>query len=175
MTRTRIAALSLAAAALVSGATWALATRPAPATFGEGRGTTEVAAQQTLPAGPSSVVPSSAAPPATEKAPAATEKAPGKAGKHGTPAPFVQTFAAQPGVTRQKAKRKPTAPVKVAPTVDGCDRNYGTVAQCVPVRFPEGVTDKCAWLRDHGYQAVKVAAKDRQGLDPDRNGVICDG
>ncbi|BEL08582.1 hypothetical protein Q0Z83_067730 [Actinoplanes sichuanensis] len=170
MTRTRIAALTLAAVALVGGTTWAVTTETEPAEFGAA---TEVAAQQTLP-----VVPSlSPAPVAEKKAPAkpaAATTAPAKPGRHATPAPFVQTFAAQPGATRQKAKRKPTAPVKVAPTVDGCDRNYGTVAHCIPIRFPAGVTDKCVWLRDHGYRNVKVAAKDRQGLDPDRNGIICD-
>jgi hypothetical protein len=173
MTRTRIAALSLAAVALVGGATWAVTTEPETARFGAGRAT-EVAAQQTLPVGPSPVpaVPAQTAPKnAPEKK---VTSAPVKPGRHATPAPFVQTFAAQPGVTRQKAKRKPTAPVKVAPAVDGCDRNYGTIAHCIPVRFPAGVTDKCAWLRERGYKNVKVAARDRQGLDPDRNGVICD-
>ena len=53
MTRTRIAALTLAAIALVGGTTWALTTGPEPARFGPGLGTTEVAAQQALPAAPS--------------------------------------------------------------------------------------------------------------------------
>jgi hypothetical protein len=173
MTRTRIAALALTAVALVSGTTWALTRAPEPgAAF---VAATEVAAQQTLPVSPSpSAMSSSSVGPAPAPAQGSATTAPAKPGKHAVPAPFVQTFAAQPGVTRQKAKRKPTAPVKVAPAVDGCDRNYGTVAHCIPIRFPEGVTDKCAWLRDHGYRNVKVAAKDRQGLDPDRNGVICD-
>ncbi|WP_433794626.1 hypothetical protein [Actinoplanes sp. CA-252034] len=172
MTRTRIAALSLAAVALVGGTTWALTTDGEPARFGA----TEVVAQQAPPVSPSAVPAASTA--AAEKKARARQTeatgAPAKPGKHATPAPFVQTFAAQPGVTRQKAKRKPTAPVKVAPTVDGCDRNYGTIAQCIPVRFPRGVTDKCAWLRERGYENIRVAARDRQGLDADRNGVICD-
>jgi hypothetical protein len=172
MSRTRIAALVLAAVALGGGTTWALTAEPEPARFGA----TEVAAQQVLPASPSPG-PTVTGQAAGKKAPenrAEATTAPAKPGKHAAPAPFVQTFAAQPGITRQKAKQRPTAPVRVAPTVDGCDRNYGTVAQCIPVRFPAGVTDKCAWLRARGYQNVKVAARDRQGLDPDRNGIICD-
>jgi hypothetical protein len=172
MTRTRIAALILAAVALAGGTTWAFAAEPETARFGA----TEMAAQQVLPV-VASPGPTVTGPAAAKKAPetrAEATTAPARPGKHAAPAPFVQTFAAQPGITRQKAKRKPTAPVKVAPTVDGCDRNYGTVAQCVPVRFPAGVTDKCAWLRARGYQNVKVAARDRQGLDLDRNGIICD-
>ncbi|MFC4069761.1 hypothetical protein [Actinoplanes subglobosus] len=174
MNRTRIAALSLAAVSLVGGVTWAVTQQPEPATFGPGA--TEVAVRQTLsPAPPVSPSPAAQAP-GKAAAAARTEAttAPARPGRHAAPAPFVQTFAAQPGVTRQKAKRKPTAPVKVPAAVDGCDRNYGTIAHCIPVRFPAGVTDKCAWLRDHGYRDVKVVAKDRQGLDPDRNGVICD-
>jgi hypothetical protein len=170
MTRTRIAALTLAAVALAGGTTWALGAEPETARFG----TTEVAVQQVLPVSPSPG-PATSGRTVPKKAP---ENRPGPAptrpGRHVAPAPFVQTFAAQPGVTRQKPKRRPTAPVKVATAVDGCDRNYGTIAHCIPVRFPPGVTDKCAWLRDHGYQGIKVTTRDRQGLDPDRNGVICD-
>jgi hypothetical protein len=92
-----------------------------------------------------------------------------------TPAPFIQNFAAQPGLARQKPKGKPAAPVKVAPTIDGCDRNYGTIAQCIPIVFPKGVTDKCGWLTAHGFTALKVMGKDRQRLDRDRDGIACDG
>jgi hypothetical protein len=98
----------------------------------------------------------------------------GRPGPHGTPAPFTQTFAAQPGVTRQKPRRSPTTPVRVAPTVDGCDHNYGARGQCIPVTYPEGTTSRCAWLHDHGFDAVKVVGADRQKLDPDKNGVACE-
>ncbi|MEV6342896.1 hypothetical protein [Actinoplanes sp. NPDC051851] len=98
----------------------------------------------------------------------------GRPGPQGTPAPFTQSFAAQPGVSRRKPGKRPTAPVKVAPTVDGCDHNYGTRAQCIPVTFPAGVRDKCAWLADHGFRAFRVTVTDRQKLDPDRNGIACD-
>jgi hypothetical protein len=115
--------------------------------------------------------------PATEPAAglAATTEPAGKRPKpHGTPAPFVQSFAAQPGRARIKPGRSPKTPVKVAPTVDGCDRNYGTKAQCIPSTFPQGVTDRCAWLKAHGFTAVKVVVKDRQKLDPDNNKIACD-
>jgi hypothetical protein len=173
MSRTRMAAVVLAAVAVVAGVSWVgIGSRD--------QGTiraTSVAARGVLPAaspGTGAPVPDSkgtgtgAATP--EKAAKAT-----RPGKRATPAPFVQTFAGQPGITRQKPKRKPTAPVKVAPAVDGCDRAYGTIAHCVPLRFPEGVTDKCAWLRERGFKDLKVVGKDRQQLDPDRNGIACDG
>ncbi|WP_436533650.1 hypothetical protein [Actinoplanes sp. HUAS TT8] len=92
---------------------------------------------------------------------------------YGTPAPFVQTFAAQPGRTRIRPGKSPKIPVKVAPTVDGCDRNYGTKAQCIPLNYPAGVKDRCAWLKAHGFTGIKVVAKDRQNLDPDRNKIAC--
>ncbi|BCY10264.1 hypothetical protein [Actinoplanes sp. L3-i22] len=92
---------------------------------------------------------------------------------YGTPAPFVQTFAAQPGRTRIRPGKSPRTPVKVAPTVDGCDRNYGTTAQCVPLTYPKGTSDRCAWLKAHGFTGLKVVAKDPQKLDPDRNRIAC--
>jgi hypothetical protein len=62
----------------------------------------------------------------------------------------------------------------VAPTVDGCDRNYGTRAQCVPLKYPQGATDPCDWLRARGFTGLKVAVKDPQKLDPDGNRTACD-
>jgi hypothetical protein len=93
-----------------------------------------------------------------------------------TPAPYVQTFAGQPGVRPLPRRPSPTAPLKVPANVDGCDRSYGTRAQCVPWVFPPGVTDKCAWLGERGYldPPLAVAGKDRQRLDPDGNGIACD-
>ncbi|GIE31786.1 hypothetical protein Ait01nite_048310 [Actinoplanes italicus] len=171
MSRTRLAAVVLTAVAVAAGVSWVGLDSRDPGTIR----TTSVAARGVLP----TVSPSAGGPAAATKG-AGTATTPEKAAKttkpvkHATPAPFVQTFAGQPGITRQKPKRKPTAPVRVAPTVDGCDRNYGTIAHCVPVRFPAGVTDKCVWLREHGFKNLKVAAKDSQKLDSNRNGVACD-
>ncbi|MGX6600777.1 hypothetical protein ACWKSP_01370 [Micromonosporaceae bacterium Da 78-11] len=90
------------------------------------------------------------------------------------PAPFVQSFAAQPGVRPQKPLPSPTKTVAVPVNVDGCDHAYGTRLQCVPWTFPEGTTDKCAWLTEHGFTALAVVGKDRQRLDLDGNGIACD-
>ena len=181
MSRTRLATLALAAVALAGGVTWALTAGPQPGTSR----TASVAVRGVLP----STAPTPGGPGAGRDTGAAgiagkhPEKAtagqsagrlPTDPARHPTPAPFIQTFAGQPGVTRQKPKQKPTTPVKVAPAVDGCDRAYGTIAQCIPVRFPAGVTDKCAWLRDHGFKDLKVTGRDRQNLDPDRNDTACD-
>ncbi|WP_436535807.1 hypothetical protein [Actinoplanes sp. HUAS TT8] len=69
--------------------------------------------------------------------------------------------------------KSPTAPLKVPAFVDGCDHNYGTATQCVPLTFPAGVTDKCAWLAAHGFTDLIVAGKDRQRLDADADGIAC--
>ena len=91
-----------------------------------------------------------------------------------SPAPFVQTFAAQPGVRPMPALKSPTATLSVKANVDGCDHAYGTKTQCVPVTFPAGVTDKCAWLAEHGFVKLNVVGIDDQHLDPDKNGIACD-
>jgi len=92
----------------------------------------------------------------------------------GSAAPFVQAFANQPGVPAQAPLPSPTAKLSMAPNLDGCDHDYGTVAQCVPWTFPAGVTDKCAWLQEHGFVHLKVVGTDRQHLDPDGDRVACD-
>ncbi|WP_328472947.1 hypothetical protein OHA21_11230 [Actinoplanes sp. NBC_00393] len=108
--------------------------------------------------------------------PPTTGPAPAPTGREATPAPFVHTFAGQPGVRPLPRKPSPTAPLAVPANVDGCDRSYGTRAQCVPWVFPPGVTDKCAWLAERGYldPPLAVAGQDRQKLDPDGNGIACD-
>ncbi|MBU2665248.1 hypothetical protein KOI35_17225 [Actinoplanes bogorensis] len=90
------------------------------------------------------------------------------------PAPFVQNFAAQPGVKPLPARPSPTATVSIAPNIDGCDHGYGTRTQCVPWTFPASATDKCAWLAAQGFTKLTVHGKDRHQLDPDRNGIACD-
>ncbi|MEU8228278.1 hypothetical protein AB0C12_01615 [Actinoplanes sp. NPDC048967] len=88
--------------------------------------------------------------------------------------PFVQNYAGQPGVKPLKPLPSPTKKHYVRPNVDGCDHNYGEVTQCVPWTFPPGTTDKCAWLAEHGFKKLKVAAADRQKLDTDGNKIACD-
>jgi hypothetical protein len=67
------------------------------------------------------------------------------------------------------------AAVAVAPAgLGGCEREYGTSAHCVPSSYPPGVTDRCAWLRAHGYEPLQVIGPDRLGLDTNHNGVACD-
>jgi len=87
--------------------------------------------------------------------------------------PYVQPFAEQPGVRPLTRKPSPQAPMRIAPSMDGCDHNYGSRIQCVPWTFPAGVTDKCAWLTQHGYTGLPVVGTDRQKLDPDGNRVAC--
>jgi hypothetical protein len=88
--------------------------------------------------------------------------------------PFVQNYAGQPGVKPLKALPSPTGTHFVRPNVDGCDHNYGEITQCVPWTFPKGTEDKCAWLAERGFKNLKVAAADRQKLDPDGNRIACD-
>jgi hypothetical protein len=66
-----------------------------------------------------------------------------------------------------------SAPVSVPAAIDGCDRDYGTGAQCVPLALPPGVTDWCTWLRANGYLPLKVAGRDTLHLDPRGTGFAC--
>ncbi|GID28195.1 hypothetical protein [Paractinoplanes brasiliensis] len=113
------------------------------------------------------VAATTAIPSAAPASTAATPAAP-------APAPFVQSFAAQPGVKPLPALPSPTAPLKVPANVDGCDRGYGTRTQCVPWTFPSSATDKCAWLAAQGFTHLTVHGTDRHQLDPDKNGTACD-
>ncbi|GAA4588933.1 hypothetical protein BJY16_008726 [Actinoplanes octamycinicus] len=93
------------------------------------------------------------------------------------PAPFVQRFAAEPTATPLPPRQSPTAPLTVSAFVDGCDHNYGTPTQCVPLTFPAGVTGtggKCAWLAAHGFTGLIVAGRDAQDLDADGDGIACE-
>jgi hypothetical protein len=97
------------------------------------------------------------------------------AGRGPTPEPYVQNFAHQPGARPKRPLASPRTTHSVRPNVDGCDRNYGTVTQCVPWKFPAGTTDKCGWLAGHGFGRLVVQGVDRQRLDRDGNGIACDG
>ncbi|GIF08283.1 hypothetical protein [Actinoplanes siamensis] len=180
MSRMRLTAIVLAAATLCGAAAWTVVADQSDARVAS----TPAAAQGRLPVGRAdrdgrqrAGLGAAPAPPVSSATPVAsatpvTESAV-RPRAHAAPAPFVQSFAGQPGRARIKPGRSPKNPVKVAPTVDGCDRNYGTRAQCVPLNFPKGVRDRCAWLKAHGFSRVKVVVEDRQKLDPDRNGIAC--
>jgi hypothetical protein len=92
---------------------------------------------------------------------------------HGSAAAYVQPFAAGLSASPQGPLPKPTAPVTVSANIDGCDHSYGTISQCVPWEFPAGVTDKCAWLRAHGFGPLAVHGRDRQHLDTNGDGTAC--
>jgi hypothetical protein len=87
--------------------------------------------------------------------------------------PHVQAFAQQPGVSALSPLPSPTGTNPVEAHIDGCDRNYGTPAQCVPWTFPAGTTDACGWLAAHGFGPLAVVGTDRQGLDRDADGIAC--
>jgi hypothetical protein len=89
------------------------------------------------------------------------------------PGPHAQPFAGQPGAVVRSAQPSPTAPRPVEVDLDGCDHDYGTAGQCVPWTFPAGVSDRCGWLRAHGFGPLAVVGTDRLGLDTDHNGVAC--
>jgi hypothetical protein len=127
-----------------------------------------VAASATLPTpGPSGGLPGESA---------ATSADGGRAARpspHAPAAPFVQRFAAQPGVRPLAPRRSPTATVSVRANVDGCDHNYGEKTQCIPQQFPPDASDKCDWLTAHGFKSIRVVGTDRQNLDSDHDGVAC--
>jgi hypothetical protein len=96
-------------------------------------------------------------------------------GSPGPPSPLTQPFATSPSASPQPALPSPTgSPSQKPVNVDGCDHNYGPVNVCVPWTFPAGITDKCGWLRQHGYTLpLAVHGTDRQGLDTNRDGSAC--
>lgn len=67
----------------------------------------------------------------------------------------------------------------LSPTLSGCDRHYGSINVCVPTVFPAEVRKttaaRCAWLRANDYGRLKINGQDDPlGLDPSRNGVVCE-
>jgi hypothetical protein len=44
----------------------------------------------------------------------------------------------------------------------------------VPASFPPGVTNRCAWLLEHGYGPMKITGRDSLHLDTNHNGTACD-
>jgi hypothetical protein len=91
-----------------------------------------------------------------------------------SPPPYVQPFAQQPGATPHARLPKPTAGVEIAEGTDGCDHANGVRDICVPWQFPAGVTDKCAWLRERGFEPLRITGgRDRHGLDRNGDGIAC--
>ncbi|WP_214107767.1 hypothetical protein [Acrocarpospora catenulata] len=90
------------------------------------------------------------------------------------PAPRILPFAAKPGPSKARVAKRPEK-VAVTAFADGCDRTYGTIAQCVPVSFPKLAKgeSKCAWLAARGFPPLAVHGKDRQKLDSNQDGVAC--
>jgi len=170
-----VAALVAAAAAVL----WTLGragltagTTPAPAAAAAVPAVSDATRPSSAPA-PMAPVPTRSDPAPSPAKPGATADAVPAA----TPAPFVQHFADGPTASPLPRQKSPTAPLKVPAFVDGCDHNYGTTTQCVPLVFPGGVAGaegKCAWLATHGFTDLIVAGKDSQGLDADHDGVACD-
>ncbi|GID93119.1 hypothetical protein ACFQFC_05380 [Amorphoplanes digitatis] len=175
MTPKRHAAAVLGAAGVLAAAVWLLAApggqdaHPAGAAAPRPTDTTwPLSATPAAPA-PATTSGAAAAPP-----PSPTTPAPRSPATSATAGPFVQTFAQQPGVRPQRPLPSPTATHHVPANVDGCDHNYGTITQCVPWTFPDGTTDRCAWLAGHGFERLRVVGEDRQKLDSDGNKIACD-
>jgi hypothetical protein len=171
----RLTALAGAGAAALAAGAWLAVARlenaggPAPGTGASG----PVAAAATLPTpGPSGGLPEQAGGDGSSSADGSARRA-ARPSPHAPAAPFVQRFAAQPGVRPLPPRRSPTAKVSVPANVDGCDHNYGEKTQCIPARFPPDATDKCDWLKAHGFKTIRVVGTDRQKLDEDSDGVAC--
>jgi hypothetical protein len=90
------------------------------------------------------------------------------------PPPYIHSFADDPAAAPRGPLPSPTAGVRIAEGTDGCDHAYGDRDICVPWIFPSGVTDKCGWLRDHGFESLKITGgRDRHGLDRNGDGTAC--
>ncbi|GIG90482.1 hypothetical protein [Plantactinospora endophytica] len=109
-----------------------------------------------------------------ESEPGQRPDAPDPTGPVGAPPPYVQPFAQQPGAKPRGAGPSPTAGVEIAEGTDGCDHAYGDRDVCVPWKFPDGVTDRCGWLRERGFEPLKITGgRDRHGLDRNDDGTAC--
>jgi hypothetical protein len=163
MTRARLTATIIGTLAVLTIGVWAVATpgrhSASPAGTAAPAAASRAAGSASSPASPSPAASAKPNPPPVRAAAAE---------------PFVQTFADQPGVRPLPAVPSPTARLSQPANIDGCDHSYGERTQCVPWTFPPGTADKCAWLKAHGFGAVKVLGKDRHHLDPDGDGVACD-
>ncbi|MEV0715107.1 hypothetical protein [Asanoa sp. NPDC050611] len=99
---------------------------------------------------------------------------PDPTGPTGAPPPLVQPFAEQPKAKPNPPLPSPTAGLEIAEGTDGCDHAYGDRSICVPWVFPDGISDKCAWLRERGFGALPVTGgRDRHGLDRNGDGTAC--
>ncbi|WP_106398236.1 hypothetical protein [Actinocorallia populi] len=92
----------------------------------------------------------------------------------------MTTPAAQPSSSSSSAPSPgvddATDTLAVPENVDGCDHAYGATI-CVPWSFPSAVDtqkEKCAWLKQRGFDHLPVPGRDRHGLDPDKNKMACD-
>jgi hypothetical protein len=177
MSHRRLAAMLVAGAvALIAGA-WAAAARlDQPGTQAKAAAANRpVVAAATLPTPhPSSVPPNRIdSDPATTSVDASARRYSRQHSPHAAAAPFVQQFAAQPGIRPLPTRRSPAARVRVPANIDGCDRNYGAKTQCIPMNFPPDTNDKCDWLVAHGFEHVVVEGTDRQRLDHDHDRIAC--
>jgi hypothetical protein len=125
------------------------------------------------PAGPQRTVVAEAAPSALPTAePVPPERSPSEK-------PTVKPYASKlSGPTIAPNPARAESPVPVPAHADGCDHRYGTINDCVPWNFPpeyQTYERKCAYLANHDYQGVAVRPPDRHKIDPNKNGVACDG
>jgi hypothetical protein len=122
-----------------------------------------------VPAVPGAAPPSVLPPAASPATPAPPPGSPS------TPEPhIITTFADQLQGGRTPVTGRGLQPVPVRPDIDGCNRDYGTAAQCIPKALPGGQGDICSYLAKRGIKGVKVRGADRSRIDRNRNGVVCD-
>jgi hypothetical protein len=165
MTRARLTATIVGALAVLAIGVWAVAT---PGRHSASPAGTAAPAPAPHPAE------STASPAASPPSPATSSAPYPPPARAAAVEPFVQTFAGQPGVRPLPRLPSPTAKLSQPVNIDGCDHGYGERTQCIPWTFPPGTTDKCAWLKAHGFDVVKVLGTDRHHLDPDGDGIACD-
>ncbi|MEJ3750191.1 hypothetical protein WEI85_43895 [Actinomycetes bacterium KLBMP 9797] len=96
-----------------------------------------------------------------------------QAGSASSAPPRVHAFAEQPGKAPAGPLPSPTAGQPLSEGIAGCDFAYGDGAICVPWQFPDGVTDKCGWLKERDFEPFPVHGRDRHGLDRNRDGTAC--
>jgi hypothetical protein len=81
-----------------------------------------------------------------------------------------------PGVAQALGAVNGRQTVKLPARVSGCDPNYGTANQCVPMTIPGSTPEaRCAWLKSMGFGALQVVGSNRQDLPENAGGFVCSG
>jgi hypothetical protein len=90
------------------------------------------------------------------------------------PGAHIIPDAAQSLATPVQDVKSGAVEVKVPINMSGCDANYGTPNQCIPLTIPGSTpAAKCAWLKSMGFGVLQITRANDQGLPENAEGYVC--